>query len=205
MDILKWLSQVVSPQWMKITIFFLCAYYAFVGAAKILDLVKGITPEKRLSLQKAEMEILKLQYEIAALKKTNDLSEIAFTNGMQSVNGLAKASIGNSIPTRLWAHQHSGRRVLIVVFFMLDLFGFLCAGVIVIAVRQYLLGAQMDESDYYGACVIAALGATAFYLSLSSVGQVIKTEAPKMHRILLMISGGIGLLTTAAMWLKQSH
>ena len=151
-----------------------------------------------------EMEILKIEYEIAALRKTHELSEIRVIESLARDIGGARHIPEKGMFDRIWKKGRPGQILVKGCAAALETFGFLCAGVILIALRQYAKRMTLSTEEIYVAAAVAAAGATAFYLLWRSISPVLKAHAAATHKMIFIISAGVAVTCTTAMWLRQS-
>jgi hypothetical protein len=184
------------------------AYFAVTGAAKLFEAIKGVSLGKaRLEREKARLEIHKLYYEIAALRKTHDLAEMSLAD-----EKLFAAPIPSSQPRpapekltdRLLARGGLARASLYIALAVLQLMGWSATVLLALALRFRLSGHPFAQAELYATLASAIVAVGFLFIAFRQLGPKLSRDSGMTVRVIVIASIIIALGATGYAWYTET-
>ena len=184
-------------------------YYALIAFARVREVYFGGAAARCAKARKAHLEMLKLEAEIAACRKTAGLEPL---NQEQIKLPAAPARLAplTRAANFLWSKGSIAQALLIFLSSVFQLFGWLAMGLLVLATRYWIImrlrnpSFQAKPIEMYVLIAALLLGSGMLYLGFSAIGNILKNAFPRMYRVLWSVILGLAMSFLILFWISQN-
>ena len=184
-------------------------YYALIAFARIRDVYFGAGDTRCAKARKAHLEMLKLEAEIAACRKTAGLEPLT-TEEMNLPAAPIRMYPFTRLANFMWSQGRIARFIFGVMTAILQLFGWLAMGFLLVAARYWVIMRvrnshfQLTSLEGYALAAVILLGGGTMYLGFAVFGRILRADHPKVHRILCSGVIVFALALSILLWLSQN-
>jgi hypothetical protein len=190
-DVFELIERVFGTGTLQLVAAIVAIYFAAIGIMRIVETTRSLSRTKAmLDHEKSGLEVLKLRYEIAVLRKTHDLPEITaeglFPPQLSRVLEPAPSAVAVRLAERLVNQGPAGQVILYIALAILQLGGWLAVGVVVSGLRFRFAGHQLQAYELYTVLAAAIIAAGFLFVAFWQLGPRLRQHSALAVR---MISG----------------
>lgn len=206
---LETIGKIFGQTTLQVVIAVTGVYYGLLALARVRELFFGGDGARTAAAQKAHLEVLKLEAEIAETRKRAGLEPL-------SLGDLTPAAISKPVPlltrfaTFLWLRGPLAKLLFVAMTITFQLLGWLAMSVLVLAGRYWITMRLQDpqfhlKSIEVNVLVVAVLlGGGSLYLGFVAFGQKLKDRLGRLYHFLCAIVFVLVLGISVIGWVKQT-
>jgi hypothetical protein len=207
---LEEIGKLFGPVTLEIVIAVAAIYYGLIALARIRELYSGRGPARSATARKGHLEALKLEAEIAAIRKTAGLVPL-FTADLTPPAITRTDPPFTRLAAFLWEKGAFTRVILVAITAIFQLLGWLAVSVLVLAARYWLTRRLQDSQFQLKSIEIQVLvaslllGGGSLYLGFVAFGQMLRHHLGPTYRGICAIVFALVFATTIVFWVNQSQ
>ncbi len=185
-DIFDLIEKVFGAAMLKTAAAAVVVYFATLGLFKLAESLRSFSRHKRIvEREKSSLEILKLRYEIEAIRKTHSLPELI---AIELEAKPEESALVRMAPMKGWS------LVWRLTVLLISNVALLCSANLIFLLARYVLAGHTPRSDeWLIVLAITILGLGFAYLSLWKVGPSVKSHSLFTFRVIWGLAAAIAV------------